>query len=523
LWLYTIAVGADVPVVRASVMFTVLWFSFVIHRPGSLANALGICGIILLAWRPGDLFTPSFRLTFVSVAAIVLAGFPLVKTLRSIGEWTPTSTEPFPARVPKWLSRFCETLYWNPQRWEIDAVRNIWSANLFKSPFYSFNCTVQKFLAYLFEGIIVSSIVQIAMLPLVVHYFHRVTPASVAMNLWAGVLIALESFASLFAILFSFISESLAVPFVLLTELIHWLLVAIPAYFADLRWLSFRVPIYAGDEAWLYGLYFVFVTALAVAVFLWDPFSIRPQTQNGRWYSKVLFLSIIGVLLFGAVIVFHPLSEPRPDGRLHVEFLDVGQGDSIFVTFPNGETMLIDAGGRPTYRDEDDVPFEPDLPSIGEAVVSEFLWEKGYSRVDTILATHADADHIQGLSDVAGNFKIGEAWLGTEGADEAELRRLSNILDNNHVPKRSLTRGERFEIGGVLIEVLNPSATGAETRSENDRSIVLRITFGSRSFLLTVTSNDLPNRRSRHSDKAFTPTLSKSLITAAELLRHQSS
>ncbi len=485
LWLYTIAVGGDVPVVRASLMFTVLWFSFVIHRTGSLANALGTCGLILLVWRPADLFTPSFQLTFVSVAAIVLAGFPLVKIFRSIGEWTPISSEPFPARVPKWLSRFCETLYWNPQRWEIDASRNVWTAKLFKSPFYSFNRTVQKFLAYLFEGLIVSFIVQIAMLPLVVHYFHRVTPASIAMNLWAGVFIALESFASLFAIFFSLFSESLAVPLVLLTEFIHWLLVSIPGSLADMRWLSFRVPIYAGYEGWLYGSYFIFVTFIAVAIFLWDPFSIRPRKQNAWLYSTVLFLSITGVVLFGAVIVFHPFSEPRPHGRLHVEFLDVGQGDSIFITFPNGETMLVDAGGRPSFRDEDEVPFEPDLPSIGEAVVSEFLWEKGYSEIDMIVATHADADHIQGLADVAHNFKIGEAWLGTEMSDDADLDRLSNILNGNRVQKRILIRGESFEIGGVLIEVLNPPATGAETRSENDRSIVLRLTFGSRSFLLT--------------------------------------
>ncbi len=485
LWLYTIAVGGEVPVVRASLMFTVLWFSFVIHRTGSLANTLGTCGLILLAWRPADLFTPSFQLTFVSVAAIVLAAFPLVRTIRSIGEWTPTSSEPFPARVPKWLRRSCETLYWNPKRWDTDSARNVWSANLFKAPFYSLNRTVQKVLAYAVEGIIVSLLVQVAMLPLLVHYFHRVTPGSVLMNLWAGLFIALESFVSLFAILFSFLSGSLALPFVLLTEFLHWFLVSVPGYLTGVQWLSFRVPVYTGHEIWLYIFYFLFAMVLALFLFRWDPFSLPSGNNKSRLERKVILSALSGLLLLTCVIAFHPFSEPWPDGRLHVQFLDVGQGDSIFITFPNGKTMLVDAGGRPSYRDEDEIPFEPDLPSIGEAVVSEFLWEKGYSRIDAIVATHADADHILGLSDIARNFRLGEAWFGSTNSDDPDVRRLTDILDRNEVPKRSLERGDRLEIGGVLVEILSPPTQGAETRTENDRSIVIRLTFGSRSLLLT--------------------------------------
>ena len=63
-WAYSIAVGADVPVVRATVMFTILLFSQVIYRNGNLLNALGACALVLLVWRPEDLFNQSFHLTF---------------------------------------------------------------------------------------------------------------------------------------------------------------------------------------------------------------------------------------------------------------------------------------------------------------------------------------------------------------------------------------------------------------------------------------------------------------------------
>ncbi len=480
LWLYTIAVGADVPVVRASLMFTVLWFSYVIHRAGSLANALGVCGVLLLAWRPSDLFTPSFQLTFVSVSAIVLAGFPLLKKLRAIGEWRPTSADPFPPIVPVWLERFCQTIYWDPMRWQIESKRNVWSANLVKSPYLKLRRNVQKCVAYIFEGLLISIIVQIGMLPLIVHYFHRVTPISVLMNLWSGVLIALESFTSLFAILFSLISTPLALPLIYLTEMLQWLLVAVPAPLLDLGWSSFRVPIFAQYESWLYAGYLLSVTVLALSVFAWDPFSLSARSRTGRWH----WLPFAAAVVLGAMIVFHPFSQPDGDGSLHVDFLDVGQGDSIFITFPNGETMLVDGGGRPSYGDEDE-PFEPDVPSIGEAVVSNFLWENGYSSIDYIVATHADADHVQGLADVACNFTVSKAFFGDPLNDAPQQLRLRSILEQRRVPVDQLSRGDRFEIGGAIVEILNRSREAIGWKRENDRSVVIRLTYGLRSFLLT--------------------------------------
>ena len=77
LWSYSLAVGANVPVVRAAIMFTVLLFSLVIYRRGTLLNSLGASVLILLVWRPNDLFAPSFQLTIISVLAIVACAFPL--------------------------------------------------------------------------------------------------------------------------------------------------------------------------------------------------------------------------------------------------------------------------------------------------------------------------------------------------------------------------------------------------------------------------------------------------------------
>nr|MBP9665509.1 ComEC/Rec2 family competence protein [Pyrinomonadaceae bacterium] len=202
LWAYTLAVGADVPVVRAALMFTVLLVGYAMHRSGSLLNSLALSVVILLAWRPSDLFDASLQLTVASVAAIVACAYPLIERLRAIGEWTPTPDKPFPPNVPPWLGRLCETLYWNADAWRVNAKRQIWTAALHKSPMLQrTGGVIQKSVRYLFEGLLVSLIVQAWMLPLTVVYFHRVLLASVVLNLWVGFFIAIESFAAVTAAL----------------------------------------------------------------------------------------------------------------------------------------------------------------------------------------------------------------------------------------------------------------------------------------------------------------------------------
>ena len=477
LWAYTLAVGADVPVVRAAIMFTIVSFSYVIYRQSSLLNSLGVCGLMLLVWRPSDLFNPSFQLTFISVAAIVLFAYPLLSKLRSIGNWVPSSSSPFPPNVPAWLKGVCEMLYWNPDAWHIESKRQIWTAKLFKSPFMADRAVgvVQTFVRYLFEGIFVSLLVQLWMLPLLVVYFHRISFASVLLNLWVGVFIALESFAAVIGALVSHFSTVLAAPFFTFAEVVNWLMLTIPRVVSDSGLASFRLPAYSGPGRVIYVLYFLPVLYLAFAMNSWKPFDL---TQRSPITQKAVLCPLLAAMaVFVGIIALHPFSAPVADGRLHFDFLDVGQGDSALVTFPDGETLLVDGGGRVSFKkgvSEDADPFEPDSRGIGEAVVSEFLWERGYARIDHILATHADADHIQGLTDVAKNFSIGSAIFGRTPMNDPDFAALEAVLRRRGIPTEIVARGDRFNFGDVIVEVLYPlTSDDPGAVSDNDHSVVL--------------------------------------------------
>jgi competence protein ComEC len=501
LWSYALAVGAQVPVVRAAIMFTILLLAQLIYRNGTLLNSLGACAIILLVWRPADLFTASFQLTFMSVGAIVACAFPLIENLRRIGRWSPNTAAPFPARVPGWLKRFCEMLYWREEVWEIERKRNTWSANLIKSPYFKWieAYGLKGLAAWLFEGVLVSLIVQAWLLPLLVVYFNRVSFASVLLNLWVGFFLGLESFSALIAVIFAQINSAMALPVIKLTEILNWLLLSIPRIFVANDWASSRPALYSGPLRAVYIVYFIPVILIAIAVNKWDPFSYRrrrPDEGRVREVPPVISkVSAAALLAFMFLIVFHPFSAPPADGKLHFDFIDVGQGDSTLITFPDGQTLLIDGGGVPAIKQfvpregETYEVFEPDRGRVGETVVSPFLWQRGYSKVDYILATHADTDHMQGLVDVAKNFRVRSALMARAPADDADFTELAFVLQKRGVPVVQISRGDVIVFDDVRIEVLYPEALLPDEPPgapwDNNRSIVLRVTYGETKFLFT--------------------------------------
>lgn len=497
LWGYTLAVGADLPVARAAIMFTILLFSHLVMRQGTLLNSFGACGLILLVWRPADLFTASFQLTFMSVGAIVACAFPIVEKLRQIGRWTPTAPHPLPPRVPRLLKRLCEMFYWREEAWKIDRKRNVWSAGLFKSPYLKWlePKGLQVIAAYIFEGVLISIIVQIWLLPLLVVYFHRFTFVSVLLNLWVGFFLALESFSAVIGVMFAQINGALALPLIKLAEAFNWLLLSVPRLFTYGEWSSVRPADYSGTFRAVYFVYFIPVILLAVAANNWNPFSFarrnEPVARTGAGWAAVKISGGL-LLLFTVLVIFHPFSAPRPDGKLHLDFLDVGQGDSTLVTFPDGRTLLIDGGGEASRKrmvqreGEEPEVFEPDSVRVGEAVVSQFLWNRGYSKIDYVLATHADTDHMQGITDIVKNFRVKYALLARAPAKDPDYIELSAALQSRSVPVVNISRGDVLDFDGVKIEVLSPEADASPDADwDNNHSIVLRISFGERSFLMT--------------------------------------
>lgn len=168
-------------------------------------------------------------------------------------------------------------------------------------------------------------------------------------------------------------------------------------------------------------------------------------------------------------------SGPRlADGRAHVDLLDVGQAECIAITSPNGRVWLVDTGGALLGRFDQ-----------ARTVVAPYLWSRGVVRIEAIVVSHAHPDHAGGLGYLLERFEVGEVWEGLAAPADASYRRLL-ALAHRSVRCRSLSRGVRADWDGLQVTVLGPPPPRRAPWSvRNDDSLVLRLAYGRRSFLLT--------------------------------------
>nr|MBP8273806.1 ComEC/Rec2 family competence protein [Acidobacteriota bacterium] len=176
------------------------------------------------------------------------------------------------------------------------------------------------------------------------------------------------------------------------------------------------------------------------------------------------------------VIVCAPNSPARlpPPGYLRVSMLDVGQGQSVAVQFPTGQSLLVDAGGTGTRFD------------IGARVVEPALWALGMQRLDWLALTHGDGDHVGGAASVMRDMAPREVWEGVPVPRDRRLQSLRERAHSQGTVWRRLLAGSAFEAGSALVEVVHPPPPDWERQFvRNDDSLVLRVTFGQVSLLLT--------------------------------------
>jgi competence protein ComEC len=472
-WAYSLGVGMDASVVRAALMFTFAGFATILFRQSSSLNALGGAALVLLVHSPKEIFDPSFQLTFLSVLAIVVIAWPLLSSMSAIGAWYPTRSRPYPPVCSRGFKTFCELLFWREQKWAQEVARTPNDYRLFKASGAAWleRYHVQAILRYTFGAVVVSASVQLVLLPLMIVYFHRLSLASLVLNIVVSILLAVLVAVALLALVVAQVSAAIAAPLFKLADAINWLMVHSVDPFSRFDWATFRLPEYSGAASLVYGIYYLPLLVLVIALSYWRPLSLQSQREC-KLHRYVLTLTCAQLLLL-TVLILHPLSSGRASSTLRVDFLDVGQGDSALITMPDGTTLLVDAGGNTMDS----------ARRIGETVVSEYLWRRGFSEIDYVLATHADADHIDGLNDVLENFTVKAALIARRPVDDPEFAKFSQTLTRTNTHSETIEAGDVIHFGDVAVNVLWPPAAGE--KSTNNDSIVLRIQYGERSILLT--------------------------------------
>ena len=422
LWLYALLAGMSAPVLRAVIMVSIYLLGMYLGRQRSGLTTVTLSAAIMIAISPNILWQTSFQLSFAAVLGLILL--------------TPIFQD--------WLSRLRM-----PKLLADSAACGLGAVT--------------------------------ATLPLTAYYFGYTSLVTLPATFFAS--IALPAIIVITAIIA--IIGLIWLPAARVIGWVDWLLlkyfVLVIQGFAAIPHASVCI---GTIPVWLVYFYYAFIAAI---MRLWSMIKRRLPAKVSKVDKKAKSAPIptalkwgIGALSIIAILVWAAVFTAPSGGKLQVSFLDVGQGDSILITSPTNQHILVDGGPNPDTA----------CLAVGEALP---FWERS---IDLVVMTHPHDDHVGGLVEIARRYDVKEVLLPPEGFLKIENISVSpaydefrQVIADKHIESIAAQEGQAIDIGGgATIEVLNPPATPLEgtTSDVDNNGVVLHVTMGNISFLLTA-------------------------------------
>jgi len=452
LWLYVDFVQYQVSVMRAFVIVAVYLLGRVSCRRADLLNSTALAALGLLAWRPWFLWDAGFQLTFLSVGTLALVAAPLN------------------AQLVRPVTMACRDLF-------SDRVRLAADPPMRRARSWRFRLERWRFfhLAWLPSRVFARVAV---MLSWPVAVLGRLVLAT-----WAVLVVSMPLLSGLhfpipFAgLLWSTVAALAVVP-------ILGTLLTVPGLLAlDGRLAAEAIRVSAVMAGWLNGL------------ILWadsHPYWMLPL-RGGQMLAYLIGLAAAiwwlrrrvgpALLLMGALLAAGFLRPGPAPESLRLVMLDVGDGDSLLLSTPEGDHVMVDTGGIPSFD-------RPRIPPRGEGDLSRrvlipLLLEKGVHRLDALILSHLDFDHAGSTPGLLDAFPVGRVYCAaTEWHRRSELSTvIAGEMHRHQTPLRLLEQGERLRWHSLELEILHPSKQDREESGNNNSLVVLARWAGHRLLL----------------------------------------
>ncbi|MFI0609012.1 MAG: ComEC/Rec2 family competence protein [Anaerolineae bacterium] len=431
---YSLLVGGDAAVVRAALMGGLTLVAVQLGRAADAQAGLMAAAWLMTLWNPQTLWDLGFQLSFAATVGLIRFAGPMVAACR---DWLKGSRLPAPAA--RRLSDLAG------------------------------------------EMLLVTLAAQLTTWPIIAHVTGQVSVVGLLAN--ALILPAQPALMGLGALTLA--AGLLWTPLAPLLGPLAWLpatwTVRVVAFLGALPGAShaWRMP-FAAVLAWYLGLAALshrrgrawllhFPRALGHA--------LRRRTacraDSHRLLHALSGWTAVGLLAAAAWLAW-TAAWFRPDGLLHLHLLDIGQGDALLLVSPNGRRLLIDGGPSGAAL----------LANIGRL---QAPWDK---RLDLVLLTHPDADHVGGLPELLRRYRVDGILDPELAAESPDAEEWQATLAERPVPRHRASAGGRIildEAAGVSGDILwppEPRLTGVASPT-NENAVVLRLNYGATTALFT--------------------------------------
>lgn len=306
--------------------------------------------------------------------------------------------------------------------------------------------------------IVLSLAAQLGTLPFILLYFGKLSVVALAVNLVVLPLVALTIPLGFLMLLSNLLSPSLAGLYGEAARLLLSLMMFAVSVAAHFRWSSVTLPALGTNAVFCY--YGLLLSAI-------------------RWNFRLARRTAVFVTLASLTIVIWTVDVTAIRSRtMSVTVLDVSQGDAIYVEFPFGQTMLIDAGPRSLHSD------------AGKERIVPFLEKRGIQFIDAVILTHPHSDHLGGLATILSSVRVGRVVYSGRHVESDAFERFVAAARSYSVPLQTVEAGDTLD-GFTMARcyVLHPAFESLDQSfrrlgsSLNDGSVVLKLLYGKTSFL----------------------------------------
>ncbi len=430
LFAYVLLTGMKPATLRAFIMILTGLLAYCLDREKDLPSALAAAGLLTLLYNPLLLFSAGLQFSYTATAAIIILAPPWQKCLSDF------------------LDAPCFSFF--PWRRQISSLAAVTFA------------------------------AQLGVLPLSALYFGEISLVAFAVNLLLLPLMALVLGIGLFAAILGLLLPAAGSFFTLAAYPLLAYMIWVTKFMGGAAFAALEL---FPPRNWEIFLYYALLFSPAVTGHSLSRELSSPASSKSSLFlsQKCLFLLRLTAGILLPVLLFSWWGGTlHICGRLEVVFLDVGQGDAIYIQTPHGRHLLLDAGGKPGYASNDLDP--------GSRVVVPFLQQRRVRALDAVIVSHPHEDHFGGFTAVLEKFPVGLVLTNSEKTDTDRYNNLLEMIRQKNIPRELLQAGDTITLEPSLeLKIFNPPEkifSGNES-DENNNSLVMQLCYKKVYFLFT--------------------------------------
>lgn len=320
-----------------------------------------------------------------------------------------------------------------------------------------FKKIIHKVKEKILDIILITISANLVIFPIVLFHYNTISFTFIISNLLISPIIGIIIILGFISVFASYIISPISKVMFLILQTFLNLLIKIAHFCAELPFSKVYFPT---PKIYVIIIYYVFLIFIILAR--------NKIIVVKKINKKIIIIFVIIIIILNLILNFIPKT-------FTIYFIDVGQGDSMLILTPKGKKILVDGGGS---KDEESF-------NVGEQTLIPYLLNKGITKLDYILISHFDSDHVGGILSVLEELKV-EKVIICEQEENENYRRFKEIVKNKKINVYIVRKGNNLKIEkDISINILWPKNERIKENAINNNSIVAKLNYKNFSILLT--------------------------------------